>query len=353
MSRTTGVEVPKGASTLKRTTFLILAAALVASLLLSLGWGSVSIRADQIVGIMLERAGVETGIEFTRQQSAVLWNIRLPRVLMGVLVGAALALAGAALQVGFRNQLADPTLLGMSGAATVGVALAYIVGAVSLGRWALPLFAVAGALISAYWLMRFSWRHGRSDRLTLVLAGVALQLFLAGVATLLANAFRVPGMPDASVLTMGGLAGTFWRDVYIAAPVVAIATFVLWRMAPVLNILLLGEGTSQALGVKVGATLLYIVTLAGVLTGTVVGYSGTVAFVGLIVPYFLRMLLGDDHRTLLPAALLGGATLVTVADAVARNVIAPMEMPLGVLMTVVGGPLFFWLIGHGRSVGRW
>ncbi len=333
--------------------FLVLAAVLVASLLLSLGWGSVSIRADQIVGILLDRAGIDTAIEFTQQQNAVLWNIRLPRVLMGVLVGAALALAGAALQVGFRNQLADPTLLGMSGAATVGVALAYIVGSVSLGRWALPLFAVIGALLSAYWLMRFSWRHGRSDRLTLVLAGVALQLFLAGVATLLVNAFRVPGMPDASVLTMGGLATTFWRDVYVAAPVVLIATAVLWRMAPVLNILLLGEGTSQALGVRVGATLVYIVALAGVLTGTVVGYSGTVAFVGLIVPYFMRLLLGDDHRTLLPAALLGGAILVTVGDALARNVIAPMEMPLGVLMTVVGGPLFFWLIGRGRSVGRW
>lgn len=325
----------------------------IAGLLTSLGWGSVSVGPGQVVGILLERAGWVTSIEFTQQQSVVLWNIRLPRVLMGALVGAALALAGVALQVGFRNQLADPTLLGVSGAATLGVVVAYIVGAVGLGRWALPLFGILGALVAVVWLIRFSWRHGSSDRLTLILAGVALQLFLAGVATLLVNAFRRPGMPDASFLTMGGLTGIFWRDVALTAPLVLLVALLLYRLAPRLNILLLDSGTAQALGVEVGRTRLYVGALAALATGLVVGYSGTVPFVGLVVPYFLRLLLGDDHRLLVPAALLGGASLVTFGDAAARNLVAPTELPLGVLMTVVGGPLFFWLIGRGRAVGRW
>src|SRR5690606_24375074 len=132
----------------RRWVFAALALLSIAGLLISLGWGSVSIGPGQIVGIILDRAGLSSGIEYTQQQNVVLWNIRLPRVLMGALVGAALAMAGAALQVSFRNQLADPTLLGVSGAATVGVVLAHITKAVALGRWALPLFAVAGAVVA-------------------------------------------------------------------------------------------------------------------------------------------------------------------------------------------------------------
>lgn len=326
---------------------------MVASLLVALGWGAVKISPQETVAIALDKAGIATGIEFTQQQSAVLWNIRLPRVLMGFIVGAALAIAGAALQVSFGNQLADPTLLGVSGAATLGVVFAYIVGAVSLGRWTLPVFACLGALVSAMWLIRFAQRHGRSDRLTLVLAGVALQLFLGGVVTLLVNAVRRPGMPDASYLTFGGLTGIFWRDVALAAPLILVVTVLLWRLAPELNMVLLDESTASSLGVDVVRVRLFAGGLAAVATGTVVAYSGSIAFVGLVVPFILRRLLGDDHRVLLPAAALGGAALVTFGDALARNLIAPMELPLGVLMTVVGGPLFFWLIGRGRGVGSW
>ncbi len=343
----------RSAAVRKRAVLLALAGFMLAGLVVSLGWGSVSIRPDQIVGILLDRAGLDTGAGYSQQQSAVLFSIRLPRVLMGALVGAALALAGAAMQVAFRNQLADPTLLGVSGAATLGVALAHASGAVGLGRWTLPLFGVVGAVIAVAWLLGFARRHGRSDRLTLILAGVALQLFLAGVVTLLVNAFLRPGMPDATSLTMGGLTGIFWRDVALTAPLVLLVALALWRLAPVLNILLLDSGTAQALGVEVGRLQLIVGVLAAVATGLVVGYSGTVAFVGLIVPFFLRLLVGDDHRVLLPAALFGGATLITFGDAAARNLIAPMELPLGVLMTVLGGPLFFWLIGRGRAVGRW
>ncbi|HRN18905.1 MAG: iron ABC transporter permease [Trueperaceae bacterium] len=335
-----------------RTIYLLLALLAAAGVILSLGWGAVSIRPDQIAGILLDKAGVASGIDFTPQQSIVLWNIRLPRVLMAAAVGAALALAGAALQVTFGNQLADPTLLGVSGAATLGVVMAYLFGAVGLGRWVLPLAACLAATVSVVWLIGFARRHGRSDRLTLVLSGVALQLFLAGVVTLLVSAVR-DGMPDASFLTLGGLTGIFWRDVAVAAPVVIVVAALLLRRAPELNILLLGDDAARSLGVNVGRTRLMTGALAAVATGTVVAYSGSIAFVGLVVPFLLRRLLGDDHRVLLPATLLGGVSLLTFGDAAARNLVSPMELPLGVLMTVIGGPLFFWLIGRGRGVGSW
>jgi len=337
-----------------RAPVLLLSALALAALLASLGWGAVSVRPDQILGVVLERAGVDAGIEFTAQQRAVLWNIRLPRALLSALVGAALAAAGVALQAAFRNQLADPALLGVSGAATLGVVLAYAFGLVTtLGRWALPAAACLAALVGALWLLRYAARHAGSDRLTLILAGVALQLFLGGVATLLVNAVRRPGMPDASFLTLGGLTVVFWRDVGLAAVVVALVAALLVRRAPVMNILLLDDGTARTLGVDVARQRALLAGLAAVATGTVVAYGGSVAFVGLVVPFLLRRLLGDDHRVLVPAALLAGAVLVTLADALARNLFSPMEIPLGVLLTVVGGPLFFWLVGRGRTVGRW
>lgn len=336
-----------------RVTYAALAALGLAAFLLSLGWGAVGIRPEQIVGILLEKAGLATAIDHTQQQAAVLWSIRLPRVLMGVVVGAALAASGTALQVAFGNRLADPTLLGISGAATVGVVLAYVLGAVALGRWTLPLAAALAAALAVTLLVRFSRRHGRSDRLTLILSGVALQLFLAGVVTLLVSAFRRPGMPDASFLTLGGLTGVFWRDVALAAPIVAAVAALLLRLSPQLNIVLLDDDAARSLGVSVARVRLRAATLAAVATGTAVAYSGTIAFVGLLVPFLLRRVLGDDHRLLLPAALMGGAALVTAGDALARNLVSPMELPLGVLMTVVGGPLFFWLIGRGRGAGGW
>lgn len=331
----------------------LLAALTLAALLVSLGWGAVLITPKQVAALLLERAGIDIGASFTQQQSAVLINIRLPRALMSLLVGAALAAAGAALQVAFRNQLADPTLLGVSGAATLGVVAAYAAGLVRATRYSLPLAASVGAVLATLWLLRFARRHGRSDRLTLILSGVALQLFLGGVITLVVNAVRVPGMPDANSLKLGGLSGALWRDVAVVAPLLALLTALLLRRAPVLNILLLDEGTARALGVNVAGMRRYLAAIAALATGAVVGYSGSVAFVGLVVPFLIRRLVGDDHRAVLPAALLGGAALVTLGDALARNLIAPMELPVGVLMTVVGGPLFFWLISRGRGVGSW
>lgn len=331
----------------------VLGALALGGLLAGIGWGAVAIDPTRILAILLDRAGIGSGVDFTSQQHAVLWSIRLPRVLLGLIAGAALALAGTALQAVFRNPLADPALLGLSGGATTGVVLALISGVTVLGTWTQPLMAAVGALLAALWLQRFSRQQGRSDTVTLILAGVALQILLGAVVTLLIAMANKPGLRDASFWTLGSLSGTRWTDVFISAPVVLIAGILLVRLAPKLNLFLLGEAEARHLGIDTGAIRLQVLGLVSLITGTVVAYAGSIAFVGLVVPHLLRSLLGPDHRLLLPASALGGATLLLLGDAVARNLISPMELPLGVLMTIIGGPLFFYLIDRSRRAGAW
>ncbi|MBX3144027.1 MAG: iron ABC transporter permease [Trueperaceae bacterium] len=340
-------------------------ALLIGSVIVALGWGAVSVGPGQIVAIFLAKAGLAGngidapatfGATFTTQQLAVVWNIRLPRVLLAVAAGAGLAMAGAAMQSAFRNQLADPTLLGISGAAATGVLLAIVAGVSAVGGGAAAgiaqaVAAVVAAVVVALWLERFASRHGRGDVVTIVLAGVALQMLLAAVNTALVFGARVPGLQGADYWTLGGLGGTLWIDVAIALPAVVAVAVGLVFIAPRLNLILLGDAEARHLGVNVRLTRLLALALGAGVSGVIVSTCGTLGFIGLVVPYLLRRWLGPDNRRLLPAVALGGAVFVVLADALARNLIVPMELPLSIITTVVGAPLLFFLIDRGRRVG--
>lgn len=323
-------------------------------LMVGLGWGAVAIEPSQVIAIVLHHLGVDPAgaAAYTSQQDAVLWSIRLPRVLFALLAGTGLALSGLALQAVLRNPLADPALLGMTGGATLGVVT--LIASVGLvARWLHPVAGVVGALLVGLWLHRISRRGGSSDTVTLILAGVALQILLAAVVTIVISMARRPGLPDANFWTLGGLSGARWQDVWIAAPVVVVVLLLLWRLGPRLDLFLLGESEARHLGVNTTTTGLQVMVLVALLIGVVVAYCGSIAFVGLVVPHLLRTLLGPNHKTLVWASALGGAALLTWADAVARNAISPLELPLGVLVTLVGGPLFFYLIARSRRAGAW
>ena len=331
-------------------------------MLVALGWGAVSVAPGQVMGIVLTKLGMGgdgssgVGTAFTAQQQAVVWNIRLPRVLLAAFAGAGLAMAGAALQATFRNQLADPTLLGISGGAATGVLLAIIAGVAAVGGGVSAALAQAGAavvaaLVVVLTLERFANRHDRGDVVTLILGGVALQMLLAAVNTALVSGARVPGLQGADFWTLGGLGGTLWLDVAIVAPVVVVVGVALRVLAPRLNLILLGDAEAGHLGVDVGSTRSSAFALAAVASGVLVATCGTIGFVGLVVPHLLRRRLGPDNRRLIPASALGGALFVVLADALARNLIVPMELPLSIITTVVGAPLFFYLIDPGRRTG--
>lgn len=323
----------------------------------SVGWGAVSIAPAQVAAVFLHKAGIASNIDVSSLQANVLWSIRLPRVLMALIVGGALAIAGVVLQGVFRNPLAEPSLLGISGGAVVAAMIATVIrvgiGA-SVGAWLVPLGGFIGALIvflGLYYLFR---RSPRRDVTTFLLTGVIVNVILTAFITLLPNVFRDGGLgSNATFWTMGSLGGTMWPSVHIAAPVSLVAAAMLWRMAPTINLMALSDSDAEYLGVDTHAVRLQSVVLIALVTGAAVAFSGVIAFVGLVVPHALRLVMGPDHQRLLPASALGGGLMLIVADLLARTLVSPAELPVGVLTTLVGGPLFFWLLQRARLQGRW
>lgn len=331
----------------------LLAVLVVAAFTASVGWGAVAIAPAQVLAVFLHKAGIDTSIAVSTLQESVLWTIRLPRVLMSLIVGAALAVSGVVLQGIFRNPLAEPSLLGISSGAVVMAMLATVTGASKMGAWASPLAGFLGALAVSISLYASFRRAPRRDVTTFVLTGVIINVFLAAIITMLPAVYRNAGLGDTTFWTMGGFGGTMWPSVYVAAPTSLGAALLLWRMSAQLNVLSLGDADAEYLGVDTHRLRMQAVVLTALVTGAAVAFAGVIAFVGLVVPHALRLLIGPDHRQLLPASALGGALMVCVADLLARTLISPAELPVGVLTTVVGGPLFFVLLRQARARGRW
>lgn len=331
-----------------------LALALVASVILSVGRGAVAISPAQIIAILAERAGIHLDVAYGTQQSAVLWNIRLPRVLLAILVGGGLATSGAALQGVFRNPLADPGLIGVSSGAALGAVASIIIGFAPFGPSSLSLAAFCGGLLATLIVYLFARRNGRTEVVTLLLTGIALNS-IAGAAT----SFLIFTASDAQLRTIvfwsfGSLGGATWRSVGAILVPIGVGVLLLPHWGRALNLLSLGEREARHLGVETERVRLILIGLTALLTGAAVAFCGTIGFVGLIVPHLLRLIAGPDHRTLLPASALGGALLLVLADLVARTVAAPVEIPLGVVTALAGGPFFLWLLYRTRrDQGGW
>jgi iron complex transport system permease protein len=331
----------------------LLALLLLGALLLGVGLGPVAVPPDVALAILLGKAGVALDVPASPQQAAVLWNIRLPRVLLGALVGAALAVSGALLQGVFRNPLADPGLIGVSSGAALGAVAVIVLGVAPLGPFTLPLAAfLAGAATTllVYWLAR---RHGRTEVATLLLVGLALNA-LAGAATgLLTYVADDAELRSIVFWTMGGLGGALWQSVLAVAPLILLALLGAPWFGRQLNLFALGESEARHLGVEVERVKRGAVLLAALATGAAVALAGPIGFVGLIVPHIVRLVAGPDHRLLLPACALGGASLLVLADLVARTVAAPAEIPVGLITAFAGGPFFLALILRSRRQFGW
>lgn len=279
------------------------------------------------------------------------WDIRVPRVLLAALVGAALAQAGAALQGLFRNPLADTYVLGVASGAAVGAALAFIYGwGFSLvGIGAVPIAAFTSALLTLAVVYRLArTEHGVSNHM-LLLSGVAVGAFLSAVVLILIQ-FQARENWAAPVLAwlLGSLSGRGWDYLAAALPYVTVGSLMLLWDARALNAFLFGEEQAHSLGVEVGRARLRVAAAAGLLTAAAVAVSGVIGFVGLVVPHVTRLLAGPDHRVLIPvSALLGGGFLVW-ADCLARIAFAPAEVPVGIFTSLVGGPFFVYLLRSRR-----
>ncbi len=285
--------------------------------------------------------------DLSESQEAVLSSIRLPRVLLAVIVGASLAVSGAAMQGLFRNPLADPGLIGISSGAALGVAMVIVLAGPitgALGLYSLSIAAFIGGFITCLLIFRFSRLTGTFSVTYMLLAGIAINA-LAGAGTgFLTYMSNDEQLRSLTFWTMGSLGGALWPAVIVAATIVIPATILLIKNAQKLNILLLGEQEAQHLGVD-SEKLKYVIIICTALSvGAAVAVSGIIGFVGLVVPHLIRLTIGPDHRLLIPASALLGAILLLAADTFARTIVSPAEMPVGILTSLIGGPFFLWLL---------
>ncbi|MEM6266711.1 MAG: iron ABC transporter permease [Pseudomonadota bacterium] len=323
----------------------------VIGVVLSIMLGPLEIGALDVIRIGLGAIGLDTTGDLTRVQIGVVESIRAPRALLGMLAGAALGGAGAAMQGFFRNPLADPGLIGVSAGGAVAAVAVIVLGSVSLagftaalGTFALPIAAFLGSLTSVVIIYSLSMVEGRVVVATMLLAGVAINaLAFSGIGylTFLADDTQ---LRDLTFWTLGSLGGATWSRVLPAALGMSIAIVMLLGLMRPLNALLLGEDDASALGVDVerAKRTAAIGTALGV--GAATAACGIVVFIGLVVPHLVRLITGPDHRYVLPGSCCLGAGLVLFADIVARIAVTPAELPLGVVTSAIGAPFFFWLL---------
>ena len=333
-----------------------LALALAAFLSLSIGSTGITLSAlPRVIGSLASGHGDAA----TAREQLVLIDIRLPRLLLGAFVGAALAVAGAMMQGMFRNPLADPGLIGVSsGAALAAVATIALGNSLAapwtraFGVYALPVSAFCGGFAATAALVLLVARQGQLATSTLLLAGIALGAFATALTGLIAFASDDRELRDLTLWMLGSLSGASWPKVLAVAPFALIVAFVLPSLTRALNGLLLGEAEAFHLGVDVERVKRLIALTTAAAVGAAVAVAGVVGFVGIVVPHLVRIIAGPDHRVVLPMSALLGATLVLGADVVARMALRPAELPLGVVMAIVGAPIFLHMVvrrGMGGS----
>jgi len=325
----------------RRLAIAILSIALLAAMVFAVGLGAVSTSPADVV------SAIGRGIRGADLSSAdaVIWQLRAPRVLLAALVGAALALAGVLYQALFKNPLADPYILGVSSGAGLGATIALVTVGTSFASRAfgVPVGAFAGALLTIAFVVRLASRAGRADTTSLLLAGVAISYTLSAITSFLLVVFR-NSMQTVVFWMMGGLTSASWDYVWIVSAMFAIGAVVPIFYARELDIMLLGDERAGQLGVNVERFKLIVLASASLVVAAAVSVSGLIGFVGLMTPHMARLVLGPDHRMLLPASTLAGAIVMVLADLAARTVLAPVEIPVGIVTAVLGGPFFVWLL---------
>ncbi len=280
--------------------------------------------------------------ELDERHAAILFDIRLPRIFLGATVGASLALAGASLQSLLRNPLAEPYLLGVSNGAALGTMLAFVF--FSQAEWARPVMAFAGASLATFVVYQMAKSRAGMNVERLVLAGVIVTTFLSSIIVLMTSLIDATKLRSFTFWLLGDLSQSTKNGFYLSFCAVLIGGFILTRQARALNLMMIGERDAFDFGVEVDKTRLAVFAASSLLVGTAVAASGSVGYVGLIVPHLVRLVIGSDNRLVIPFSALAGAIFVVLADTIARVAIAPRELPVGAITALIGAPLFIYLL---------
>lgn len=315
----------------------------------SLTVGAIPLDTNQVVSSLL-------GWQEDFQTTLVVTEIRLPRLLLGILVGAGLAVAGAAMQGLFRNPLADPALVGVSSGAALASVSVIVLGGSVLNEWvtfwgffALPFAAFLGGLLVTWLIYRVATKDGRTDVGLMLLTGIAINAIAGSATGILTYVATDDELRTLTFWSMGSIASASWQDLAIAALPISIAIVVLPYFSRPLNAFLMGEAVTSHMGFNVKKMKWGVITLTALAVGAAVSVSGIIGFVGLVAPHVARLILGPDHRWVLPGSALVGAALVVISDMFARTILAPAELSIGIVMSAIGGPFFLWLLIQRRS----
>jgi iron complex transport system permease protein len=333
---------------------LVLLAALGLIGIVAIGVGAVSIPPLRVAGLLADAFHAPWSGRDADPELVILMAIRVPRVLIAGLVGAALAVAGTQMQGLFQNPMASPDVIGTSTGAALGAVLAFVLGLAQSHVMWIPALSCLGAALSLAAVYGLTTRRGRTPVAMLLLAGVALNALLGSLTAFVITLqwVRYEVAQEVVFWLMGGLDDRTWTHVWMAAPLVAVGLAAAAALARDLDLFTTGEDAAATLGLDVERAKQRVLAVAALLSGTAVAVCGVIGFVGLIVPHGLRLVVGPSHRRLVPAAAIGGAIFVIAADLVARTALAPIEIRLGVVTGLCGAPFFLWLLGrYRREVG--
>ncbi len=317
---------------------LILIILLIIMMIAGICLGSVRITASDIVRAIFSPQSIGKNTAY------IIRNLRIPRIISAILTGAALALCGVVFQSVFRNPMADSYVLGVSSGASFFVGLGFVLG-ISFADVSLPVVAFAGAMLTTVLLFAIS----RKNTASLLLSGIALNFFLSAMTTL---TIYLSNRQADNILfwTLGSLGNSSWVRVLIMLSVLAVATVIVGKNCSAMDLLLMDDSTAISSGVNIKATRIILLAVASILTATVVCFCGIIGFVGLMSPHFVRIIVGPKHRRLLPLSMLMGSVILLFSDIVCRFIVAPSELPIGIITSVLGAPVFLTLLRRKRHV---
>lgn len=323
-------------------------------MVLALSQGAFHIPADTVVQILLSKLGLAEA-SYNLQQYNVLWQIRLPRILLSMIVGGALGIAGAALQGLFRNPLVEPGIIGVSSGAALFAVIFIVFGSHltlftdTFGAFTLPIMAFLGGLLSVFLVYQLASGQGKTDISLLILAGVAINALAAALIGLVIFYGDDTAIRNYTFWSLGDVGGASWDKVGIAFLLAVLPSGIILAQYGGLNALAMGEAEAFHVGINVQKVKFIVLFFSALMVGVGVSMTGIIGFVGLIVPHLIRLVFGADHRLVLPASFLLGALLLAIADLLARTIVSPAEMPIGILTAVIGCPFFIWLIRNIRK----
>lgn len=328
-----------------RTQLLLLLCGLLLSMVISLGFGSVHVSVNDIWRILLfKTTGIRYG-EWKFSTEQIIWMIRTPRILFTMLVGGGLALTGAVMQAVVRNSIADPYILGLSSGASTGAALVLLSGVSGYcATWAVPLSSFVGAFAAFVLVFVIAGQKGTMGADRLILAGVAISYLFSSCTSFLTFLSPDQGLREITHWLLGSVAGGKWTNILLPSFVVTGGCFFFFVKARALNSISMGEETAVSLGLNSSLFRKQIFLVTALVVGVIVSLSGSIGFVGLMIPHIARLLVGNDHKKLLPLSFLAGSFFLIWADVIARTVMSPMELPIGIVTAIFGAPFFIWLL---------